>query len=112
MRTPTSDEQPASEPRELARTTDLTPQPLGFLPTTTFWRKPGALGNARWLFIAILVVGALPYAASGLPAGSSFLLFTGICYFGLGFLERYVRGQANRRMTRVLRGASPDDSSD
>jgi hypothetical protein len=111
MRTPSPDEQRVSEARALARTTPLAPQRWGFLPTPTFWRQPGALDHAKWLFIVILVVGALPYAAAGLPPMTGFVAFGGLCYFGLGLLERYVRAQADRRSERAIRGASDVDEA-
>lgn len=112
MQTPPPDEQRGSEARALARTTALAPQRWGFLPTPAFWRQPGALDHAKWLFIVILVVGALPYAAAGLPFMTSFLVFGGLCYFALGLLERYVRKQADRRAERALRGAPPVDDAE
>lgn len=106
MQTDAPDQPRVSETQELARTTGLAPQLWGILPTRTFWRQPGALDHARWLFVVILVVGALPYAVAGLPPATSFLAFGGLCYFGLGILERYVRRQANRRLERALRSGS------
>lgn len=76
------------------------PQPLGFLPTTAFWKRrdvwkiagpPTGVFVFLWLMMLdLFVIGSTPIWASAVLAGIGPFLFVAL-------LERYLRGRLRRR---------------